>query len=385
MVRYLQNKDSSIISQKTFNDGPDNMYPTFSICLKGNDIYWRNEQDLFDMSGMTSLQYSNMLKGENGLRYKYNETTRLYFKEHINDSSILKLEYTGMFLQSSDVIVGTHFLALDNIQSTRYGYGERAANLQDIPFHIGHQAADEICFTRNSSFESGLKRVYDEVLLNRMLLNTGNHRRLETKIIFHYPGQLIERLNSPTHQIKLENMDHKNMFWEGKITQVSVLKNRPDHFLYCYDGIVSDDTRFRYEVIRNVKCLPPYWKNIDHDNDEMNFCESIESFKEIQNMISSYKETLKDRSCTSMATLVLQDKTFREDVTHITIKVSYMEQSYQETENIQDFSFESFFSSLGGFIGIFLGYSMLQIPELLNNIPLITTKLKVSPFIGNSF
>ena len=32
---------------------------------------------------------------------------------------------------------------------------------------------------------------------------------------------------------------------------------------------------------------------------------------------------------------------------------------------IEDFNFESFWSGIGGFVGIFLGYSMMQFPEAL--------------------
>ena len=38
---------------------------------------------------------------------------------------------------------------------------------------------------------------------------------------------------------------------------------------------------------------------------------------------------------------------------------------YEEIEYSKDFGSESFISNLGGFIGIFLGYSMMQLPELL--------------------
>ena len=79
---------------------------------------------------------------------------------------------------------------------------------------------------------------------------------------------------------------------------------------------------------------------------------------------------------------MIQSKGFKADGKYITIKVSYMERSYQETENVQDFSFESFFSSLGGFIGIFLGYSMLQIPELLNNLANCGKKLRLCAGTG---
>ena len=47
------------------------------------------------------------------------------------------------------------------------------------------------------------------------------------------------------------------------------------------------------------------------------------------------------------------------------IKLEYRERHYQEIKYAEDFGFESFWSGLGGYVGIFLGYSLLQIPELL--------------------
>ena len=38
---------------------------------------------------------------------------------------------------------------------------------------------------------------------------------------------------------------------------------------------------------------------------------------------------------------------------------------YEEISQVEDFGPQDFISNLGGFIGIFLGYSMMQIPELL--------------------
>ena len=81
-----------------------------------------------------------------------------------------------------------------------------------------------------------------------------------------------------------------------------------------------------------------------------------------------------------MEILAIKATPSRPNANHMTIKISYMEQTYQETKNVKDFTFESFFSSLGGFIGIFLGYSMLQIPELLSDLPLVWKKFKVSMF-----
>ena len=47
------------------------------------------------------------------------------------------------------------------------------------------------------------------------------------------------------------------------------------------------------------------------------------------------------------------------------IKISYLENYYEEIKQIEDFGIQDFISNVGGFIGIFVGYSMIQIPELL--------------------
>ena len=42
-----------------------------------------------------------------------------------------------------------------------------------------------------------------------------------------------------------------------------------------------------------------------------------------------------------------------------------MDKYYEEIKEIKEFGFEDFISGMGGFIGIFLGYSMMQIPQLI--------------------
>ena len=43
----------------------------------------------------------------------------------------------------------------------------------------------------------------------------------------------------------------------------------------------------------------------------------------------------------------------------------YGDSVYEEIQNTRSFDLESFVSGVGGFIGIFLGYSILQLPELI--------------------
>ena len=47
------------------------------------------------------------------------------------------------------------------------------------------------------------------------------------------------------------------------------------------------------------------------------------------------------------------------------VEFDYQLQYYQELQYFADFDLETFISNIGGFVGIFLGYSMMQLPELL--------------------
>ena len=95
-VGFLENRDSSTISYSHFNQDPSDQYPTFSICVKGTDIYWENEEFMYDSSGVTSAEYVEILKGY-GFKYKVNEGSQLSEKESvdIHNVSMINFEWHG--------------------------------------------------------------------------------------------------------------------------------------------------------------------------------------------------------------------------------------------------------------------------------------------------
>ena len=56
-----------------------------------------------------------------------------------------------------------------------------------------------------------------------------------------------------------------------------------------------------------------------------------------------------------------------EMTSYLDLEIIQGSEMYQEIENVKDFGVESCWSGIGGFVGIFLGYSLLQIPELIAN------------------
>ena len=60
-LRYYENKDTSVIVFRRFNERPEDKYPTFTFCVYNNSrmIY----SDVFNELRMSKEEYSNLLKG----------------------------------------------------------------------------------------------------------------------------------------------------------------------------------------------------------------------------------------------------------------------------------------------------------------------------------
>ena len=103
----------------------------------------------------------------------------------------------------------------------------------------------------------------------------------------------------------------------------------------------------------------------------MKECKTSSEMDQIYSILATYKKAIFDsykQPCDYMkvTTGVLQKK--MDFGYHLVLDFIYMDDFYQEIVNVRDFGFESFWSGIGGFVGIFLGYSLLQIPDLLEGL-----------------
>ena len=71
-----------------------------------------------------------------------------------------------------------------------------------------------------------------------------------------------------------------------------------------------------------------------------------------------------DPPCDDMKLIAVIDRQDTYGNKYLVTKFKYMDQNYQEIVNQREFEFQSFWSSVGGFIGIFVGTSLLQVPTL---------------------
>ena len=374
--RYLANKDAPSISYKLFNQTPRDNYPTFSVCFHGSSLYWYHRKELFDEFGIDATQYDSTIKGKDGVRYRLDYKSKLYEKETMDIQNVSSIGFEQrLFLNFSYILKKVEFVAEDPNHSSHY-IGEEAS--APHLFYVGYQTADTICFTRKSDDEQGLIRVNDLLTLNRSVLEDKLYLNAELEIFVHYPGQLLRAFGFPSFKSKFyEIMDWTKRI-EILISEVTTLRKRPDSNVPCDTEDQKDDLKMIRQTVALIKCVPMYWKQLVQQDLELKECNLTSELQAAHHYVQSYIEILSsyDPPCVEMTieTIPVRKEMIAE--ADAEINIDYRSKFYQEIENSRDFGFESFWSSVGGFVGIFMGYSILQVPELISNLFTLLRSLK---------
>ena len=155
------------------------------------------------------------------------------------------------------------------------------------------------------------------------------------------------------------------------VSQTTLLRKRSVQNNPCNRNIADHDHFLLESLSNDTGCVPPYWRSITGISSSLRECSSPEQLQKISDLTKDYKKVLTDHDtpCLDMFTSAVWSKEEHgglkicEKCTYL--KIVYMDKYYEEISEIKDFSFEDFISGLGGFLGIFLGCSMMQIPYML--------------------
>ena len=387
--RFIANSDTSSINTKSFNESPEDPYPALTICIIGAELRWFNDASIFDSFEVTSSKYDELLKGNEVLKYKYDYQKRLYHKLPV-DIRNRSNEAVGDFsLSISNVLTGLEFVTEDYQKSTHYGKGSKGNKVKDVPFEVHFSTPNTICFTRNSIDPSKTIRTVDWLLLNQSIFGNDLYRNAHFKMYFHYPGQLLRNYHNPFFEtnVLLSPKNNEEQAWDKvfkiKIEEVTVLRKRHDSNIPCKNHLNQlDDVNFMEEIMNRVGCMPIYWKGLPGISNRRE-CESPSELKQIYQLIQNYKNVLVsyDGPCVEMSVATKFDEKEENKWNEPQVKVVYTKSTYQNIENTREFGFESFLSGVGGFIGIFLGYSILQIPEFLVSV---LARFRIIKMIGSN-
>ena len=132
--------------------------------------------------------------------------------------------------------------------------------------------------------------------------------------------------------------------------------------------------------------MPAYWKPLDLDGSlSLSECSTKLQYRKIFNYLADKPKTLnlEDRSCKDMSIVANTEEggysiqgvsPSGEIKYYLVLRFHYLNCMFQRISNVREFGFESLWSSMGGLLGFFLGYSLLQLPDLFPVGTLATLK-----------
>ena len=169
----------------------------------------------------------------------------------------------------------------------------------------------------------------------------------------------------PVSKFLLHSNENKNLNF--KLTQANILRYRQNANPPCNKEIEDYDFYMQGVITNETGCTFPFWKKYLKAPLNPEECKSAKELKSVIDKIQEYDA----KSCVELFNSVAWnwvDKKGKEGSTHV--KFQYIDDYYQEIEYLTSFGIESLISNLGGFTGIFLGYSLMQFPELLGRYKL---------------
>ena len=379
-AEYSDNSDIQLITIKKFNQDKDNKYPSFSFCFKSPRFHWYHDTKIYESYGLNATQYQRMLKGENEERYHRNDLPRFYTKEPIflNDGPIENFD--KFHLKIEDFVRSLHFAtessSHDTIISNSFGWNVS----KEQPISLAFESADRICFSRNTIDSLGLVRLSDSITLDSSLFPF--HRDEEMEVFVHYPDQLIASLGNEKYLASFTQLltlvpniygQVKPQALEFKLTEAKRIKKRHDSKNPCNRNIVSYDgylkKQIRETMMNEIGCIPIYLQVEPISNTKYKECVSPMELQRADKIIGNLKQILEEneKPCDEILILTIDSVNVRPvpEPDDATIKFLYTEKVYEEIEYIRAIGFENWLSNVGGFVGIFLGYSMMQFPEFM--------------------
>lgn len=389
LERYVENRDATTVAYKKYNEREIDKYPTFSFCFSGENFHWYNDHNIFDAYELNATQFESMLKGQDSRKYEFDQTSQTYKRQEVLMDERKHKFFEKFHLQISDILSNEKFATESSEDYSNHD--DRTSGMGNATkMFVNYQNAETICFTRSSNDSLDLVRIYDMLSFNRSILFLYPNTMLD--IYIHYPGQLIKVFDNPSFSSAFHDTGFaptdltSNSLLEFRIFQQTILRKRPNSKVGCNDQIENHDEDLKLAAIRKIGCVPIYLKHSLPEEANIAECKSKEDMKKAFKIIKSFKRIIDstDKPCVEMFVASSYgwipqkkfDPSYPENLKEVAVRFLYRDKYYQEIEYVRDFGFESFMSGVGGFVGIFLGYSLRQIPELIIGFVALIGKLR---------
>ena len=394
LKKYFRNEDTSSFKIKNYDSVAANKYPDLSICfsisenIKGynessfplNVASWNKDTFLY------LIQEKILNIGNISLRHDSEEKPQSTISEKLNDPDSFQSYWLIDAFEDSWVV------SSNNVHNA-----DRSLNNRKQQPKVDHTIIwidlSTVCITRKLPYTP-----FDVMERQLLLVKTKEIQMFHYFWIFiHPPNQLIRKVRSFSKNGKMfgtaaynrkitkEYNETKNLV-DIYITNVKAIERRTKSDAPCNDDQDDDDGKWIENAIKTLKCVPIFWgsRMFNGKDDSVlspctNHYQYSEALKYTQDTSIIAKQY--DPPCKTL------DSTYHFDVTNakseginldtadlmiekelIYYRIRYKMRDFEEITNQRSFTGWDLFGQVGGIVGLMLGFSFSQLPELITTI-----------------
>ena len=359
---YISNEDVSIVDFKEFNQNTDSVYPTITLCFKTNFL----QQNL-----------KNYHRGINESSYK-----RFLIGEHWHEG-MFEVDFDKVTTKLVDYFLGASIWSFYTLngESVSYKYVKEGFETEEVhhqdlksfhpKFYISFRDIHEHCFSIDIPNHLDIKIHTFELLFNNSIFPDETRPEYdEFGIKIHYPSQFLNA-QIAKYSWKTQVNNRKSYSMQFKIQNLVVLNRRDKSSNPCSENWNNYDETIMGNLMTRIGCHPPHWKtNLNLPN-----CSTKEEMKQFYNLdISDQDPPCKNiQKCfyayeelDYLVSSWFDEQSQETNQTFFNVFIEFTDNYFMEIQHVRSFDMQSLIGNSGGYLGLFTGYALLQLPNLLH-------------------
>ena len=378
--KYWKDESSMLIEYRTFQNAKRDIYPTITLCMW--HTVFDDEGGLYDVKRLNDtyeikdpLEYTKFLEGkvweEKMGRVRYDDVTT-----DLNDR-VESIEVAGL----EQPILYRWVRSDKNQNGTLKSSDPSSMSTQNFPFYISYRHAYVKCYSLDLSVErmpNIRQQVINYILIKFKEIHIPN---INIQYMISYPGQIRQGFTIDL-EFKWSQSITKG-YLKGKyflISAIEVFRGRNTLHTSCNKQWKEYDNAVIGDVVKRANCKPSHW-NISAD---YQICNNKEKMREVYipaplsaARIASTTFLQKfQRPCDGILAATLNTISERKGIslgglissgggTSAELGFLFKNDRYKEIEYTRAIDFESLISYVGGYIGLFLGFAIWQLPDAI--------------------
>ena len=373
--KYIQNESTSLVDYRVYHQSEKDIYPSLSLCFQGMGIY--NATRLNKTYGIQDTkEYFEFLEGrvwkEEFLDITYDDVT-INLKEYIEN---IHLTVNSYF---TDPVYTWKNDNSNESLDIEYEY-KNASSFESsytFPFYVSFRQASTKCYTfdfrgdKLIAIDGKLVRIMEIVLRNMRLPG------LALFYIMHYPKQLIRSspmdIELPGYPGIISGTLIKKTF---HIENLEVMRRRDTFKNPCNREQIGDDDLILDKMLQETGCRPPHWSiranypvcNNKASINKTNIHPSDFANPDFLRPFIQPCDQLQNVMFTTVHQTAPTEPNRGHDDPRTHINLMFKSSHYKEILHIRDFDIESLVGNMGGYVGLFLGFAVWQVPNAIKGV-----------------